>query len=128
MAINAILIRAAYVHYRIDNGEASVKSEEKVFCICDEYEEIARYLKDRPEKAKKLESIVVAVKFKSYSWNYERLGKDHKPIFWKKFVKEFQEDNQNGLIDNRYWSNQNLWNLKCLLNNEKEKYVMQYTV
>ena len=126
MATNAVLTKSAFVHYRVDNGEASVKSEEKVFCICDEYKEIAGYLLARSEKAERLERIMIAQKFKSYSWNYERLGKDHKPIFWRRFLEEFSQHNEEGLIDRTYWSKQNLSNLEYLLNNEKEKYVLQY--
>lgn len=128
MANNAILTKSAFVHYRVDNGGASVKSEEKVFCICDEYKEISWYLSARPKKAEQLEQIMIALKFKSYSWNYERLGKDHKPIFWRRFAEEFRQHREDGLIDEMYWSKQNLSNLDYLLNNEKEKYVMQYMV
>ena len=41
------LIRDAFLHYRQDNENSSVNSPGKVFCVCDEYEEMQRFLEDR---------------------------------------------------------------------------------
>ena len=42
------LIRDAFLHYRQDNENSSVNSPGKVFCVCDEYEEMQRFLDTNP--------------------------------------------------------------------------------
>ena len=42
-------IKEAFLHYRKDNPNSSVKSKEKVYCIFDEFNEIERFLKERKD-------------------------------------------------------------------------------
>ena len=39
------LMEECFLHYRQDNEASSVNNPGKVYCICDEYEEIERFLK-----------------------------------------------------------------------------------
>lgn len=42
------LLQEAYLHYRQDNENSSVNSPKKVFCVCDEYEEMHKFLETNP--------------------------------------------------------------------------------
>ena len=46
MAERVILTDKAYLYYRQDNMNSSVKSKTKVYCVCDEYDEIDRFLEE----------------------------------------------------------------------------------
>ena len=44
------LTQDAYVHYRRDNNGSSIHSNDKIFTVCDEYDEFERYMGDYPER------------------------------------------------------------------------------
>lgn len=51
-AERALLVRDAYLHYRTDNANSSVKAAAKIYCICDEFKSIEEFLEKRPELKK----------------------------------------------------------------------------
>ncbi|MDD3252706.1 MAG: glycosyltransferase [Lachnospiraceae bacterium] len=97
------LVREAYLHYRQDNENSSVNSKGKVFCVCDEYEEMERFLSERPYKRGKLEYVKNRIKYDSYIWNYERLASKYKYLFMERFSNEFAEDMKNGTLNKEYF-------------------------
>lgn len=97
------MLQEAFLHYRQDNENSSVNSKGKVFCICDEYEEMERFLKKHPEKYATLECIKNRIKYDSYMWNYERLAPKYKYIFIERAAEEFREDMKNGTLQKEYF-------------------------
>lgn len=87
MAEKVYLISDAFLHYRQDNENSSVKSAGKVFCICDEYHEIEQYAKDK-KVYDELKYLIPRLKFAAYFWNFERLTF---PLNWK-FLKVFSQE------------------------------------
>lgn len=76
------LTKDAYVHYRRDNYGSSIHSNDKVFAVCDEYDNFDRYMDDYPERMAKIKQPLQAVKFETYSWNLSRLsGRDQQDFF-----------------------------------------------
>lgn len=98
---NAVLINDAYLHYRQDNEASSVNSPGKVFCVCDEYAEMHRYLDSRWQDRTYLRSILARMKFDSYEWNYDRLSVDLKKEFLPRMREEIRLDEQLGYLDLR---------------------------
>lgn len=97
------LIPEAFLHYRQDNEGSSVNSSGKVFCVCDEYEEMYRFLAEHPLLKGKLECLVTRIKYDSYMWNYERLSQKYKYIFLERMATEFREDEKKGLLEKEYF-------------------------
>ena len=97
------LISEAFLHYRQDNENSSVNSKGKVFCVCDEYEEMERFLRENPLYHGKLENVKNRIKYDSYMWNYERLGQKYKYIFIERAANEFQEDLKEGNLNPEYF-------------------------
>lgn len=95
----ALLVKDAYLHYRIDNANSSVKSSAKVFCLCDEYAEMDRFLDMYPEKKEKLQKIKNYLKYESYRWNYERLALEFKYCFLLKMKEELMVAREEGNLD-----------------------------
>lgn len=100
-ASRVVLLKEPILYYRQDNEQSSVNSPSKVFCVCDEYAEMERYLKARPEKRKILESVKERMKFDSYLWNYDRLNDELKESFLKVAAEELKNDISSGDLD---WS------------------------
>ncbi len=97
------LLQEAFLHYRQDNESSSVNSKGKVFCVCDEYEEMQRFLDEHPEKKGALEYIKNRIKYDSYMWNYERLASQYKYIFIERAAAEFKADMADGKLDKQYF-------------------------
>ena len=92
-------VHEAYLHYRQDNELSSVNSKSKVFCVCDEYDEMARFLEEHPEKKERLECLMHRIKYDSYMWNYDRIGAEFKLQFLERMAEEFRDINKNGKLD-----------------------------
>jgi len=90
-AKRAWLTTDAYLHYRCDNENSSVKSTGKIFCVCDEYEEIERFFKERGQLSFTMHQLISHIKLGTYMWNLDRLGGDARKQFAKRFNTELNE-------------------------------------
>lgn len=122
MAEKALLIRDAFLHYRIDNLNSSVQSSKKIFCICDEYQEIERYLSQYPKKKAALYPTMLAVKYRSYRWNYERVDAAYQYAFLLKFVQEFTSLGIENFLKEKAWKSEDWREFHTLLQNMDEFY------
>lgn len=91
------LTTKAYLHYRVDNANSSINSPGKVFCVCDEYAEIERYLKEI-EAYEDLGFVMWTAKCSIYLWNALRLRPKLVKEFYTKVAPEIMEANRQGLI------------------------------
>lgn len=93
------LVKEGYLHYRTDNAASSVKAMSKVFCICDEYEEMWRYARAHADIFRDLKTVIPFIQFGGYSWNLDRLSPELQYGFYERFVKDFRSLDEEGLID-----------------------------
>ena len=98
----AYLTTRAWLHYRCDNENSSVKSTGKVFCVCDEYDEIERFFRERGELNTSMHKLISAVKISTYIWNLDRLGGDAREQFAHRFETELKSMLAHKYIDKRY--------------------------
>lgn len=103
-ADRVLLIEDAFLHYRVDNEQSSVKSADKVFCIVDEFQSIDKFLKSFPEKRAAFAGNYCALRYQAYQWNYNRLKDEQRRLFMKKFSKEFKKLRRRGLLDKSCFS------------------------
>lgn len=78
--------------YRQDNEASSVNSPAKVFCVCDEYEEMERFLSSRIDLPRRLAAVKERMKFDTYMWNYDRLSPELRAQFVPRASAEFRRD------------------------------------
>ena len=98
-AERVVFLQDAYLHYRQDNEASSVNSPGKVYCVCDEYAEMQRFLDEGPERARRLQGVLVRMKYSSYMWNYERLDERFKMEFLIRARDELSLDLETGRLD-----------------------------
>ena len=113
-ATKVVLLREAFIDYRQDNESSSVNSPGKVFCICDEFEEMERFLVER-NKQESLKKIETRFKFDSYIWNFKRLNQDLRAEFLPRFYEEFLKEQALGNIDYSMFLPWNEVNCRLLL-------------
>lgn len=106
------LLEECFLHYRQDNENSSINSSAKVFCVCDEYAEIERFLAEHPMEKGKLDAVKNALKYNTYIWNYERLSEEKSREFLLHASEEFKKDMLEGMcIKEAYpwykWNNLN---------------------
>lgn len=102
-ANRAVLVKDAYLHYRTDNANSSVKSTAKIFCLCEEYQSIDSFLDMYPEKKERLRKLEASLKYESYRWNYERLSLEFKYCFLLQMKSELEMARQAGDLDEAYF-------------------------
>lgn len=86
---NRILVtNKAFYHYR-QHANQSVKSNSKVFCVCDEWHEVSKFIHNYPYCTNASVNLINRLKFSSYLWNYERLSGEKQEEFRKVFAEEF---------------------------------------
>ena len=96
---NAVLIDRAFLHYRQDNEKSSVNNPGKVFCVCDEYEEMNRYLDTHWQDRPYLRDILGRMQFDSYEWNYDRLTDDLAATFLPRMRQDMAAVRDRGALN-----------------------------
>ena len=120
------LTQKAYLHYRIDNVNSSVKSQKKVFCICDEYKEIWSFAEKRDLTKTSLVKKIPRIQFGGYKWNLDRLSPSLQHAFFEVFTEEFQRFSDRGILDRDFFD-EGAWNdLSELLDNPSIYYRNHY--
>lgn len=98
------IIEDALLHYRVDSsGSSSTAVTTKVYCVCDEYEEIKRYTKEN-ETYEQYRKLIVHLQYNGYKWNYGRLAEPYNIEFLAKWKKEFTDEYNSGNIDHDTFS------------------------
>lgn len=87
------------IRYRQDNESSSINNPDKMFCVCDEYAEMERFLRADPLVRRDLEGVKNRMKFASYLWMYDRLSDDLKPVFLNRVSGELKADIDAGTMD-----------------------------
>lgn len=97
-AERATFLADEVLNYRQDNEKSSVNSVSKVYCVCDEYVSMEKFLEGRDDRARLL-AILERMKFDSYMWNYDRLSDELRPGFIERAASEFRADIDSGKVD-----------------------------
>lgn len=95
----------AYLHYRIDNQNSSVKSKGKVYAVCEEFWEIDRVIKiENLDRIERLTDVKLAVQLNTYNWNVLRIDESFQPEFMACFSKRFKDYNNAGLVREAFFT------------------------
>lgn len=111
-------VKNAFLHYRIDNENSSVKSTGKIFSICDEFQSIQAYLNQNKQYREKYSKILQVLKLDSYTWNLERISPEFRGIFKDQMALEFIKADYDGFLIRDYFDDER-WK-------RVEKYISDY--
>lgn len=98
MARRVCFVNEAFLHYRQDNPNSSVKSNGKVYAVKDEYDEAERYLRER-DMMEEYGATLAAMRFSSYIWNMNRLTRKAAHEFGKVARKDYERIKEEGFLD-----------------------------
>lgn len=116
------LLEDCVLHYRQDNENSSINSAGKIFCICDEYEEMWRYLNERPSLKYKIMPVIVRIQYDAYMWNLNRLhaSEEAQHQFIERFREEFAQHESSGTLNRQYYETYRWENIQVLLENPSD--------
>lgn len=97
-----VYTKNAYLHYRTDNANSSVKSLEKVNYVVEEYADIEKYL-EKCDITDEVKYTIQAAKFGAFHWNLQRLPKDLAQEFIVTIKNDFAKANKAGLLQKKYF-------------------------
>lgn len=97
------LVEECFLHYRQDNEASSINNPGKVYCVCDEYCEMQRFLNEHPIQKGILDPVMVRIQYDSYNWNYERLSEPLESEFIKRFSEDFNQHQLDGTLQKEYF-------------------------
>ena len=120
-AKRAAFSERAFLHYRLDNESSSVNNPGKVFCVCDEYAEIEKYLREH-ELFDDFGDAMQLAKFGAYLWNIERLA----PNLAKKFIIKMSDEYKNVSLNRAYFSKTQWQKLQLIINYPPSVYYNYY--
>lgn len=121
VAEKVFLLDEALLYYRVDNAGSSVKSSGKITCVCDEVQEIERYMQEHGLNVPFLEGAKGVYIYRTYMWNYYRLHVAVRAVFWGKMIRKFQELKGTIGFQKKYWTEQ-IWNDINYILADPEKY------
>lgn len=91
------MIEDAFLHYRVDNENSSVNSAAKLYCVCEEYREIASFIRNTG-RYEAYKHLIPRIKYNCYCWNYNRLAANLRFKFLKRMSKEYRNHLLKGEI------------------------------
>ena len=97
-----VYTKNAYLHYRTDNANSSVKSLEKVNYVVEEYADIEKYL-EKCDISDEVKYTIQAAKFGAFHWNLQRLPKDLAQEFIVTIKNDFTKADKAGLLQKKYF-------------------------
>lgn len=97
-----VYTKNAFLHYRTDNVNSSVKSLEKVNYVVEEYADIEKFL-EKCEVSDEVKYTIQAAKFGAFHWNLQRLPKDLAKEFIITIKQEFSKADKAGLLQKKYF-------------------------
>ena len=98
MARKAYLIKRAYLHYRQDNANSSVKDASKIYCVKDEYDSIEEFLK-KNDLMDELGATAFTCRFGGYIWNMHRLNRKAASEFSKVVKEDYKRAKEGGYLE-----------------------------
>ncbi len=109
------LLPGAYLHYRVDNANSSVKSSSKIYEVCGEYDMTDRFLRRDPERHAAFAPIMNLLKLGTYRWNFNRIADEHRRGFAERMQQEYRAAEEDGTLHWDYFAPQDQEMLRTLI-------------
>lgn len=115
-----VLLKEAYLHYRMDNAASSMHSKTKVYCVMDEYDAMEKYLQTHQGTAE--QHRWAAKMFVHHCWfNDKRNDLETMFPFWTKAVQRLLAAHQEGWFEHEMTKQPEIWMFHHLEDIQQEK-------
>jgi len=120
LAKRVILTDKAYLYYRQDNLNSSVKAKNKIYCVCDEYNEVERFINEHPEFNQDYITQAEILRYNAYMSSAIRLSEELRPEFVKVFSEHFQKSYESNLLNEDFFKKINKNEFMILISDERK--------
>ena len=110
------LIDKPLLRYRQDNPNSSINNPGKVYCVCDEYDEITKFLNEHKDLKESFNTQKLVNQYRAYLWNLGRLDSSLQKEFLDKFSQTFVDFNNAGEINKEFFKSIKKCNFELLIN------------
>ena len=110
-------VKDAFLHYRMDNPNSSVKSKGKIYCIFDEFSNMDLFLQKRERGRDEWLGFLSYLKYIWCQESYHRIAIRYRRFFLLRMIKEFKKIMKQGYLHERYWEKEKWSELMWMLNN-----------
>ncbi len=119
-AQKVFLEKRAFLHYRIDNPDSSVKSTTKIYAVCEEYESVLSFVRKNSDRKEKFIGALSAQMFNTYRWNYNRVANEYHNDLAIRMRNDFIAIKDNQELKKSYFTEENWEFLQELLTNAEQ--------
>ena len=98
MARKVYYVQRAFLHYRQDNSNSSVKDAGKIYCVKEEYDSVEKYLTER-DLLSELGPVAFTCRFGGYVWNLNRLKFKPAMEFTKVVKEDYERAKKGGFLE-----------------------------
>jgi glycosyltransferase involved in cell wall biosynthesis len=120
LAERAYFVDQPFYMNRRDNPNSSVYSKDKVYCICDEYNYIRKFLEKDKKLMDKFKYVFSYTCYQNYINNVNRISDEYKLDFIKRFSSDFKFMYDNDELDYRMFHESEWETLAYIINNPNE--------
>ncbi|MFB1640057.1 glycosyltransferase family 2 protein [Campylobacter sp. MRC_CM3] len=120
LASSVYFYQEGFYFYRQDDENSSIKNKNKVYCVCDEFEFLDKFLDKNLEIKRRLQDVFYYFKFKVYLWNLGRIDDKYKLDFLYKFSQDFLSIYDK--LNKKYFTYGELSELWCIVKNPEKSY------
>ena len=121
-ATKVVLTTNAYVHYRQDNINSSINSRGKVYCICDEYDEVEKFLSAHPDLKEEFQEYIYTIQYKAYAYNMTRIDEKFVKDFIMRFAERFKTIYKTNVLREYFFSKVKKTEFLSLINDQNKFY------
>lgn len=93
------LVDDAFLHYRVNRDESSVKSNSKVYEICAEFDCARDFALSDSGRNQAFTANLLGQQFSTYRWNYYRIAREHRTDFVWKWADDFRAPFDSGVLE-----------------------------
>lgn len=122
LAKRVYVLNEAFYMIRRDNPNSSVKSKEKVYCMCEEYDFIREFLASKPDVEKMLAPVCAYFRFGNYWFTLDRIADEFKLEFCMKFSEDIKKIISCGEFDKSLYSTEQIERLMFIMKEPKKYY------
>lgn len=118
-------INNAYLYYRQDNVNSSINNPAKALYVCEEYDEIDKFLREHKDIKERAITQKLIAQYKAYRWTMRRIAPEYRKDFVMRVSQQFLQYNNNKELTKEFLNKYGKNKIGCLINSP-EQFLINY--